>query len=696
MAKQASISNTFGMILFASTMFASSACMFLIEPLTAKLYLPLLGGSVYVWNTCTLFFQCILLLAYLFAHFIQRFNLRINPLIILVWLPLLTLPLKPVLFDFENHPYAGLFFALSLTVGPLFFVLSLTAPLLQKFYVSTGFPQAKDPYFLYAASNLGALCGLFAYPFYVEPSFTTSEIAIVLVWIYVLFAILTTFCSVIYMKSAKNQPVEDKESSAKTSIKTATIFEWIVFTALPSSIMLGLTTYVTSELSSLPLFWIVPLAVYILSFVIAFSRFPKKLLGLLSVATPICLLILFFQLFQSYQVDPNETVLSGLITSGISFHLVCLFLVCLTCHAKVACSRPDTSNLTAFYLIIGFGGLLGSAFNTLAAPLLLSDYGEYPLAMAICAFCLLVDSAFKKSPQLRILAPYIVAFAFLISLSIWNSTQDKRTVLSARNFYGTIKVKVDKVTRTCQLWDGVTLHGGECIDPEKRGEPIIYYSHESPIGKLLAHLQSNVENSPFAILGMGTGTLASYAREGQNAQLYEINPKVIEVAKDPFYFTYLEQASKRKVKLEIIPGDARLKIKKAPDNYFGFILIDVYSSDSIPLHLVNKDAINLYLSKLKKDGCIIIHVTNTYYDIKPQLARIASSLNLEAVSCNDFSEGRIQHKEHSDWVVLSNNKSLLDTLTQQMGWQKIPVDPKLRIWTDDYCDPLKALKIPFS
>lgn len=690
-------------LLFSFTIFLSAAIMFLLEPLVAKILLPFLGGSSLVWNTCVVFFQCVLLTAYAYALLLNLpqipRSIRIALHILLLGLSCFWLPIRiePVsILTSDEHPYFYLFCTLVQTIGPLFFILASTAPLLQKWYVASSGAFSKDPYILYAASNAGALLGLIAYPFAVEPNLGLKEQTGHLSIAYAVFFLLLLACSVAFVRS-KEALEPDLEYFRKPKPGFKLIGSWFYFSFLPASLVLGLTSYVTSELSSIPLFWILPLSLYILSFVFAFSRFPSKIIPALSIITSICLLTLLAFSFNTYISERETTTLGGFVTSGISFHLICLFLLSLTCHARIADSRPHPQHLNLFYLVIALGGVSGSVFNTFVAPLAFNDFVEYPLALAACAVSLLCANIPPRMKSAAALAPWVVLSAVLAVLIFWNMNADPRTVVSKRNFFGLLSIKIDKSSNSCQLWDGCTMHGEESLDPQKLNIPCSYYSRQGPLGELMLELfQSPSKDFPFAVIGMGTGTAAAFAQPGQPVLFYELNPTVIDIATNPFYFTFLYEAKKRKSDLQITAGDGRLKIKSAPDKYLDLIIIDAYSSDSIPTHLLTQEALNLYLSKLTDKGTIAFHVTNTYYDLKPVLAKLAESLGLQTLSSNDFHTGRSPLKEPSDWMIISKNQDLLNRLKNNKNWQEVPSPDNIKIWTDDYCDLLSVLKIPFS
>lgn len=678
--------------------------MFIIEPLVAKMLLPLLGGTSSVWNTCVVFYQCVLLAGYLYAHLINlKIQAKIQAAIHLavLWMPVVTLPITaPTKLSLEQHPYLWLFFTLAVLIGGVFFALSTTAPLLQKWYSKSNGPGASDPYFLYAASNTGAMLGLLSYPFFIEPAIGLKSQSQLLSVIYVIYAVLSSVCALLFAFRSKkdaqsSQPVEAVDE--KPVLKKDYLY-WLFYSMLPSSLVLGITTYVTNELSAIPLFWIVPLSIYILTFIIAFSRFNQSSLGLLSVITFVCLVLLAAMRSNlMYEFTHMKQFVDQLATTFISFHLLCLFLASLTCNAKVACSRPSPRYLTHYYLCIALGGMLGSIFNSLIAPLIFTDFAEYPLVLAITAAALFCGFSIGKIRVPQRAIPYVVTAAGLGILWQCHLHRDPRDVLSKRNFYGQVRVGVDLRSVESNLYNGITLHGSQSLDPERRKIPLSYYSMAGPVKSLMQSLNEwKTHKKNFGVIGIGTGSLLAYAGKGQSAWLFDINPEVVKIASNPFYFTYIYSARKKDVDVKILLGDGRLEIQKAPDKFFSLLILDAYSSDAIPTHLITQEAIKLYSSKMVDGGVIAFHISNTYYDIKPVLSKLADSLNLEVVATNDFEDKEMPGVDQSEWVVITSNKSLAQNLKDKYKWKTVPVIRNIRLWTDDYCDPLGILIMPFS
>jgi len=708
MAQLIQISLTrFYIPLLAITLVVSALLMFVLEPVSAKMILPLLGGSSYVWNTCVVFFQSVLLSAYVYVFLLNEFSFKLKVKlfiqVIIVWLPIFTLPLRPPIEEpWLNHPYLWLMYSLVSLLGPIFFAISTTAPMVQNWLSSSSLPQARDPYFLYAISNFGGLIFLISYPFAIEPNCSLSYQLNAISFAYAAFAALTTICAWLTYKCAAPELVSDEnyeqieKELLKQEPKNSQYALWLLLTALPSSLMLGLTNYVTSDLASLPLFFVVPLAIYMLTFTLAFAIDFSRVLKAMVIMSAISAIGIFIFLFNETRITNGETVMTGFITSGISLHLICLFITSLTCHAKVAVSRPAPAFLTSYYLAIALGGILGSSFNSFIAPLIFTDFFEYQIALATAAAVLVCTINLEKRGRLLPASSAIVMLASGLALLACNLSKDTKEIVSKRNFFGVLKIKTDKKNTSSQIWNGVTLHGGELLDKEKRNKPIFYYGESSPSHDVFSILEESKKNFAYAMLGMGAGSLVSYAKSGQEVLIYELNPNVIDFASNPFYFSYTTEAKKRGAKIDIQCGDARVNIRKAPDKFLQLIVLDTFSSDSIPLHLITKEALSLYQTKLTNDGSILFHVTNNYYDLKKPIARVAQSLGYEAISRNSYFSQRLAWQEPTDWILISKNKKLLEQLKDQYHWNDVVPDPKMRLWTDDYCDPLSVLNIPFS
>lgn len=779
-----------------------SFLMFCVEPFVAQLLLPALGGGPNVWTSCMLFFQAILLAGYIYAHLITRLSVRTQVIaqLLIVWLPVGCLPVqRPLPPPAETHPYLWAFFSLATIIGAMFFSISTTAPLLQKWYSKIEAAGSADPYFLYAMSNLGGILGLVLYSLVVSPNLGLIDQSKSLSILYVSFAALITICGLFFGFGLKRNKLESElksseepdatpatESSSANSIPIPTrqILYWLLMSMIPSSLVLGLTSYVTSEISSIPLFWTVPLFLYLLSFIIAFGRCPVSILKAFKLLAPLVVAFVVV-LLTSPTLSTAVYGVSGTVTVGLTVNLLALFLVCTAFHGRIAMDRPSSNHLTAYYLTISIGGLLGSSFNTFLAPLWFKGAEEYPLVLLLSAIVLselprigipvlarLRDRlALQHSGMANFLIPAIV---FTVSgvLWIWNGTGSESRIMQSiysgghaltaetvvefcchllvpfiicvclsnnllqyrlglavicgyffysyaladplivfrdRNFFGFVSVRINKVYNCCEIWNGLSLHGMESLDPAKRGQPFLYLSPDGPVGEVVKtlfpettakpadvvsethrRLKSKTEENgpgPIGIIGIGCGTAAYLAKPHQTIIFYEINPQVIQIADNPFYFSYFYLARKRNVDLKLVGGDGRLEIQKAPYNYFKLIISDAYSGSAIPTHLITLEAIKTYLEKLTPDGVIAFNINNEYYKLWPVFASVAPKLNAHALLVREYYGADGNDETYTEWVFITRNEKIIEQLKNKVEKQPAP-SSDFRIWTDDFSNPL--------
>ena len=758
--------------LYSYTLFLSAFLLFSVQLMVAKMILPLLGGSPSVWNTCQFFFQGTLLLGYGYAHLSSKWlGTRRQGMI---HIPLLLLPLTclPIaistpFYTPENlRPILWLLTVLTLSVGLPFFVVSTTAPLLQKWFADTDNPGSSDPYFLYSASNIGSLLGLLTYPTLIEPYFSLTFQSKIWSILYILLIFLVCFCAVSSwqskpkIKTTENDDgntdniilERDIENIERESPHLIEIFQWIILAFIPSSLLLGLTTYITTDLAAMPMLWAIPLALYLLSFILTFARkqflpYPQFLAILPAWLTPLIFLC------WARLVNPLWFVL--LLHLGGFFITACLF------HWQLAQRRPNPEHLTSFYWWISVGGVLGGLFNAIAAPLVFNYLLEYPLIMLLSILVVRSRSvADATSPQLfqgiefassaqfltikkiqtisvgllfgglfvgfspeaflNNLRGYIIAiglmilifypfklkkitwvlglcFIFLIGQFSLNNLGG--ILYSERSFFGINRViQYDNEIggKYHSLLHGTTLHGKQSIDPKRRNEPLSYFTIDSPIGQFFASVKPQ-KLSQVAVLGLGVGTLAAYAQPGQAWTFYEIDPTVEKIARDPRYFTFLQDA---KAPYKVILGDGRLQLAQVPDRAYDLLIMDAFSSDSIPVHLVTKEAFQLYFRKIKASGWLLVNISNRYIDLEPVLGAIAHNLGLVAIH---QQEGEISQTEKamgksaSHWVILTQKSENFGSLLQDPRWEAIAStqtrsSPETLIWTDDYSNILSALR----
>lgn len=819
-------------VYFALTLFTSATLLFLVQPMIAKMILPYLGGTPAVWNTCMVFFQAALLAGYAYAHYsVQLLGVRRQTILhmVLLFVPLTVLPLAlPSNWSppGESNPIPSVLWVLTLAVGLPFFVVSTSAPLLQKWFAETGHPSSKDPYFLYGASNLGSMLTLFAYPMLVEPRFTLDFQSRYWTYGYVFLALLIAGCAVAVWRSPESKVVPGATPTTTPPPSWLTRVRWVALAFVPSSLMLGVTTHMTTDIAAIPLLWVVPLALYLLSFIIVFSRWPGLMHNLMILVLPVIVLLLIFLMLSGIRAPSIEI--------DLLLHLVSLFVVSLVCHGELARTRPSTEYLTGFYLLMSLGGVLGGLFNALIAPLVFTTIAEYPIALILA--CLLLpslegeegkqpnfvldiaclsmilllsvallafrmynsdrkipfeDVSFFSSARTLVLGVLVLAatvyyilsdrenrtarlfdviiagsvgvltLVLILSMSSGFRLDDLTTrvnsllasvsnllgrknplavdasrlrqilmyglppllcytmiarplrfgmavgvvvfasqacsgimtdqIYQERSFFGVLSVKHDSGGDGFgyhELIHGTTLHGMQSLDPDRASEPLTYYHRTGPIGKVFEAMAGDPKMNHVALVGLGTGTLTSYGQPGQTLTIYEIDPTVLHITRDRGYFTYLKNA---KSKVDIVMGDARLRLRDAPKEGYGLIVLDAFSSDAIPVHLMTKEALQLYLEKLRPDGIIAFHVSNRYLKLEPVVANIAASMNqgLKVLNWYDSKEtdeegNDLPGKSRSHWVLVARNDAAFGKLLKDDRWERLEPDPAFPTWTDDF------------
>lgn len=765
--------------LYAVTLFVGAALLFLVQPLVGKLLLPLVGGTPGVWNACMVFFQAVLLAGYLYAHrSTGKLGVRRQAAFHLVALATVVVSFKvaiavsetgspvavvsSVLPDDQDSSllvFAQLGAAVGLAVGVPFFVLSTTSPLLQRWFAASGHPAARDPYFLYAASNAGSLLGLLAYPLLIEPELTLAQQKWVFAGGVLGYVALVVTCALTVIRGKADPPkdaapTEDAPvpNPALEHIPRARIARWVALAALPSSLLLGVTTHVSTDLAPVPLLWVVPLALYLISFILVFARWPDGLHRVVGRVTPMLILFVAITLL-TYAAEPLAVV--GCL------HMLAFFGVCLVCHGELAKDRPPPEHLTGFYFWMSLGGVLGGVFNALVAPIVFARLGmvEYPLALVLAgavrprsddtgpglraADVILVLVLLALSIGLVLVVPLLVAvptepdapdalaarllrgglmfgvpavaaFALvrkparyalsLAALFVAGSLDSKHfgeTLHMERNFFGVIRVTKSPDGKFIRLIHGTTMHGQERADEKaERPRPMTYYHERGPVGHLFACLPPERTNR-VGVVGLGTGAVAHYARKGEKWTFYEIDPAVVRVARDERYFRFLSKCSGE---CDVVLGDARRQLTKVPDDTFDVIILDGFCSDAIPVHLLTREAIALYVSKLRPGGVMALHISNNHLDLKPLIRRLADDHNppLTVRYCHDTpTDGeRADGKTESQWMVLARTDADLAGLavgaplsghTKRQIWERVEWRDG-PLWRDDFANLLRVWK----
>ena len=737
------------LLIYPITLFVNAALLFIVEPMVAKMILPLMGGTPAVWNMSLLFFQACLLGGYLYAHCASIwFGTMRHALIHLIVLvsALLFLPISIPVHWFAvpgRDPATLVLSVLFVSIGFPFFVLAAGGPLLQKWFAQSQHSAAGDPYFLYAASNLGSIVGLVAYPVFWESNFTLAEQNRFWLYGYLTLLVLTSGCALLSLRSLTsmtNRKRREGENPGKTgslavpnrgAVTLVRRLRWLVLSFVPSSLLLGVTLHVTTDVVSAPLFWILPLALYLVSFVFAFASRSWA-------AHPFVVRRQAFLLLGTALTVFVRATTPVLIV--LPLHLLSFFVTALVCHGELAKDRPEPRYLTEFYLWNSIGGVLGGLFNALLAPLVFKGVLEYPLAMIVAAFIRPYVGEKRDTPLNRcldFLLPAVLGlFAVVIVLGSKNATflspynayllifgvsgvvclsfsyRPMRfglglaavmfastlftgpfgEVLHAdRSFFGVYRTMVDNSGKNHLLFHGTTVHGAQSVDAQRRLQPNSYYHRTGPAGQVFNILANTQGEGNVAVVGLGTGTLACYGTQGQKFTFYEIDPLVEQIARDPKLFTYLRDCPP---KSEVVIGDARISLGNAPNNHYHLLILDAFSSDVIPTHLLTQEAMKLYVSKIAPDGILLFHISNRYMDLAPVLDRLASTLKLVALIQADSRVTEAQREEGkspSRWVIMARQKEILSLLLADPRWRLLDGRLGGDLWTDDYSDVLRVI-----
>jgi len=798
-ARKGTPGRTSLMILFSVTIFVSASLLFLVEPMFAKFILPLFGSTPAVWTGSMMFFQMALLIGYLYVHATTAWlGARKQAVLHLavVLLPLLVLPLTVPADQWapssEANPIFLLLGLLLVSVGLPFFAISTTNPLVQKWLADTDHPAARDPYFLYRASNLGSIIGLLGYPLLVERELTLDTQGIVWSVGYGLLLLLVLASAVMLWRSPRPSIAEGEESeplagdpvSGGGSSQTAdpslvdsqaeglTLLRrlrWIGLTFVPSSLMLGVTAFITTDITPIPLLWVIPLSLYLFSFVIVFSpsqRMPDLVHKVMVVALPVMMAVLVLTILIELR-NPYWLL--------ILLHLLGFFVVAMVLHGEVARDRPPARNLTEFYLWVSVGGFLGGVFNALIAPVAFDTVVEYPLAIILaCVFVPgLVLSRLLQSERaggeegrsregeeasgggeeeretitssgsggrplgsrrldlaLDLVLPVALGLAFwgistaidaylpaeyislawqtmlglAVGLCLWfaySATRPIRfglgiaailiagTITSGagalyedRSFFGVYRVTGDDQVHTLVFGD--TNHGAQVLGVQPP-EPTTYYHPSGPVGQVFDALPEATSRP--AVVGLGTGTMACYNKPGQQLTFYEIDPLIESVARNENLFTYLRDCPGEN---NVVLGDARLSLADVPDEEYGIIVADAFSSDAIPVHLMTREAIDLYFDKLQSDGVLLIHISNRHLELEPVLGNVAQDAGLVCRAQFDQENENTPGKFVSHWVMMSREEGDLGSMADDARWSSCDTNPDSPVWTDDYSNLLST------
>ena len=690
------------MIYFSVTIFTSAFLLFMVQPIIAKQILPWFGGSSAVWTTCMVFFQMILLMGYWYADFVVRkLSKRTQAIFhsVVVVCSLFCLPIiasdawKPAA---DTEPSTRILLLLLATVGLPYLLLSTTGPLVQAWFARC-YPQAKV-YRLFALSNFASLLSLLAYPPLIEPHIDLHSQAWLWSGVYAVYALLiivSAWHSNRYevVGELSDSPAAPSDIVTKAPTKQDYTL-WLLLATLGSVLLLSFTNHITQNIASVPFLWIVPLVLYLVTFILVFdvgSSRGKSGWYSRSVFIPLLfalLVITTYGMFDGFASTMN-------IYLALPLFCILLFVGCMFCHGELASLRPASQFITQFYLCLSIGGAAGGLMVGLIAPLIFNTFAELPLALVSCG--LLASFVMWKTPSPAITPKFnsiligcAIALTFSLSWLLWKEPQtSEETLLLHRDFYGTLRVsETDKNMRpesVRDLYHGVISHGWEHTYEPLRSKPVSYFGPSTGIAKTITFYQQEEPSIRIGILGLGIGILTAYGREADSFRIYELVPAVIDIAKK--YFWYL---SSSKSKIDYLVGDGRLSLEREPSNQFHMLSVDAFSSDSIPMHLMTVEALQSYKKQIKKDGAIVYNVTNRLINLAPMVKLIAEQEEMEAILiANRPSEPDLYQ---TDFVVVTQNKQLIAELKKSQDYKPIETLPKLKAWNDKYNNLFDVLR----
>jgi hypothetical protein len=735
--------NRLVLITYTAAIFVSALLLFSVQPLFTKMVLPRLGGSPAVWSVAMVFFQSLLLGGYAYAHYLMQIRNRWIPAaihLVLLVIALLSLPLS-IAGGWGEPPTSGYAFWLlglfAVSIGLPFFALAANNPLLQAWFVRTGHPNGPDPYFLYASSNIGSFLALLSYPVLLEPMFTLRTQNLIWTGTFGLLIVLIAACAVLLLRSPvtadADRRSEDTDAPAPPWPLRA---RWIFLAAVPSGLLIAVTAHISTDVAAAPLLWVLPLSLYLLTWVLVFQSRPLLPHKWMLMAQPLAITGVIVLL----GVGGEQSLL---LTLG--GHLACFFIIAMACHGELARTRPAAKYLTGFYVALSFGGMVGGLFAGLIAPYTFSWIAEYPILVALAALCRPADSAERFSrwsrwywPLLGVLAVVLIApsfgmdkafgwltdhrlyviktlavvalvLAILLKIDRWKLAaivtlalvlirvypSDDGRVETVRSFFGVHKIVVTPHGQYHVLMHGTTIHGAEKFLNDDgtpvtgRPEPITYYHKDGGIGQAIAAVRER-KGAPLrvAVIGLGSGTLTCASEPGETWKFFEIDQSMVDTARDPKYFTYIQNCEPD---LKPVIGDARLTFAREPNGIYDLIIVDAYSSDAIPIHLATEEAMAIYKDKLAPQGAVVMHVSNRHLELSSVVVGIADANELKSWVYSEDSGRDNEYIFATSVVVCAREEADVGKLASSDVWAETEADEKQRVWTDDYSNVLGAV-----
>ena len=735
--------NRLVLIVYTAAIFVSALLLFSVQPLFTKMVLPRLGGSPAVWSVAMVFFQSLLLGGYGYAHYLMQLRNRTLPVaihLVLLAVALLTLPLS-ISSGWGEPPTSGyalwLLGLFAVSIGLPFFALAANNPLLQAWFVRTGHPNGPDPYFLYASSNVGSFLALLSYPVLLEPMFMLRTQNLIWAGGYGLLIMLIATCGFLLLRAPVNAAdlnlrADETGAPAPSWILRA---RWIFLAAVPSGLLIAVTAHISTDVAAAPLLWVLPLSLYLLTWVLVFQSRPllphKWMLLLQPLAIAGIVVLLAFGGEQNL-----------LLTLG--GHQFCFFIIAMACHGELARTRPAAKYLTGFYVALSFGGMVGGLFAGLVAPFAFSWVAEYPILLALAALCRPAGN--ERLPRWsRWYWPFLAALALALIMPTWSAGKlftwldehrvwvigavgvlsallalglnanrwkifatvvvalvllraypsDDGRVETVRSFFGVHKIVVTSNSQYHVLMHGTTIHGAEKFRNDDgtpvtgRPEPITYYHKDGGIGQAISAIRERKGGSlRVAVIGLGSGTLTCASEPGEDWKFFEIDQSMVDTARDPKYFTYIQNCEPN---LNPVIGDARLTFTREADGVYDLIIVDAYSSDAIPIHLATEEAMEIYKSKLAPQGAVVMHVSNRHLELSSVVVGIADANDLKSWVYSEDS-GRDNEYIFSTTVVVSAREEAdVGKLASSNQWALTEAEDDQRVWTDDYSNVLGAV-----
>lgn len=733
--------NTIVLVTYTAAIFTSALLLFSVQPLFTKMVLPRLGGSPAVWSVAMVFFQSLLLGGYAYAHYLMTIQNKAVPVVIHLMLlvaALFTLPLS-IASGWGDPPTSGYAFWLlglfAASIGLPFFALAANNPMLQAWFVRTGHPDGPDPYFLYASSNIGSFLALLSYPVLLEPMFSLRTQNVIWTAGYGLLILLIAACGVLLLRSPAMSvtAVQNSEGDAPTPT-WPTRARWIFLAAVPSGLLVAVTAHISTDVAAAPLLWVLPLSLYLLTWVLVFQSRPllphEWILKLqpLAIAGVMILLV----------IGGEQNLL---LTLG--GHQLCFFIIAMACHGELARTRPAAQYLTGFYVALSFGGMVGGLFAGLIAPYVFSWIAEYPILLALSALCrpretspiragfwlwavaalaamtLIAISyragamtAFLETNRVWVVTSVAVTamvLAVLLKIDRWKLASlvalglvlirvypaDDGRVETIRSFFGVHKIVVTPNGQYHVLMHGTTIHGAEKFQEDDgspvsgRPEAISYYHKDGGIGQAIAAIRAR-KGGPIrvAVIGLGTGTLACQSEPGEDWTFFEIDQSMVDTARDPKYFTFIQSCDPD---MKPIIGDARLTFAKEKDGTYDLIIVDAYSSDAIPIHLATEEAMEIYKSKLAPQGAVLMHVSNRHLELASVVVGIAEENDLKSWVYNEDTGRDAEYIFTTEVVISARDDADIGSLASNPKWTLTEATEGQRVWTDDYSNVLGAV-----